>query len=46
MMKKYKIPASHVIRHYDVCGKQCPGWDGWLPGNNLIWRGFKKDIRA
>ena len=46
MMKKYRIPASHVIRHYDVCGKQCPGWEGWLPGNNVIWQGFKKDIKA
>lgn len=46
MMKKYSIPASHVIRHYDVCEKQCPGWEGWLPGNNVIWQGFKKDIKA
>jgi N-acetylmuramoyl-L-alanine amidase CwlA len=25
-MKKYKIPKSHVIRHKDVCGKDCPGF--------------------
>lgn len=24
LMKKYNIPASNVIRHYDVTGKQCP----------------------
>lgn len=24
LMKKYNIPASNVIRHYDVSGKQCP----------------------
>ena len=23
-MKKYNIPASNVIRHYDVTGKVCP----------------------
>lgn len=25
LMKKYNIPASNVIRHYDVSGKLCPG---------------------
>lgn len=25
LMKKYNIPANHVIRHYDVTGKFCPG---------------------
>lgn len=24
LMERYKIPASHVIRHYDVTGKICP----------------------
>lgn len=24
LMKKYGIPKSHVIRHYDVTGKTCP----------------------
>lgn len=24
LMKKYNIPLSHVIRHYDVTGKNCP----------------------
>ena len=24
LMKKYNIPADHVIRHYDVTGKICP----------------------
>lgn len=24
LMDKYDIPASHVIRHYDVTGKNCP----------------------
>lgn len=27
-MREYGIPASHVVRHYDVCGKDCPGY--WL----------------
>ena len=48
LMKKYNIPASNVVRHYDVCSKKCPGWDGW--GTNgkaaTIWNKFKKDIVA
>ncbi len=24
LMKRYKIPAENVLRHYDVTGKQCP----------------------
>ena len=27
-MKEYGIPASKVYRHWDVCSKNCPGWDG------------------
>ena len=46
LMKKYGIPANHVVRHWDVCSKACPGWNGW--GANgcdaSIWNQFKKDI--
>ena len=29
LMKKYGIPASNVIRHFDVTGKLCPAyWSG------------------
>lgn len=48
LMKKYGIPASHVVRHWDVCSKACPGWNGW--GANgcdaSIWNQFKKDIAS
>lgn len=48
LMKKYGIPASHVVRHWDVCSKACPGWNGW--GANgcdaSIWNQFKKDITS
>ena len=27
LMNKYGVPASHVIRHYDVTGKICPNPD-------------------
>ena len=46
LMKKYNIDAVHVVRHWDVCSKSCPGWTGW--GANgcdaSIWNQFKKDI--
>lgn len=29
IMKKYNIPVSNVVRHYDITGKQCPGIIGW-----------------
>mgnify|MGYP004627498689 CR=1 FL=1 len=43
-MKKYNISASHVIRHWDVNGKDCP--DPWIGKNNKMWKQFKKDIAA
>lgn len=44
LMKKYNIPASNVVRHYDVCSKICPGWNGWTGSDTSIWKKFKKDI--
>lgn len=44
LMKQYNIPASRVIRHWDVCAKRCVGWTGWLPPNESIWQKFKKAI--
>lgn len=32
LMKKYKIPAEKVVRHYDATHKACPGIIGWNPG--------------
>lgn len=34
LMKKYNIPASNVIRHYDVNGKLCPAY--WT--DNAKWK--------
>lgn len=35
LMKKYGIPASRVIRHFDVTGKSCPSyWCGTTAKNN------------
>lgn len=34
LMKKYSIPKSNVIRHFDVTGKSCPAY--WV--NNSKWK--------
>lgn len=46
LMKKYNIPASNVVRHFDVCSKNCPGWKGWVGSDTSIWKRFKKDISS
>lgn len=43
LMKKYNIPISNVLRHYDVTGKVCPEPDvSSIP----IWNTFKADLQA
>lgn len=34
LMKKYNVPASKVIRHFDVNGKHCPSY--WM--NDTKWK--------
>jgi len=43
LMKEYGIDADHVIRHYDVNGKPCPGIKGWNAecGDESKWKAFK-----
>lgn len=41
LMKKFNIPVSHVVRHYDVCWKTCP--EPWVR-DPLQWENFKKRI--
>lgn len=42
LMKKHNIPASCVIRHWDVVGKHCPA--PMIGDNNPYWNNFKKSI--
>ena len=46
LMKQYHIDADHVIRHYEVNGKQCPGVIGWNTesGDESKWQMFKAKI--
>lgn len=46
LMAKYGIDAAHVVRHWDVCSKCCPGWNGWGANgcDSSIWDKFKADI--
>jgi hypothetical protein len=46
LMKTYNIDADHVIRHFDVTGKYCPGIVGWnsATGDESKWKAFKARI--
>lgn len=41
LMYTFNIPKERVVRHYDVTGKQCPGWLGWYGENSKDWYRFK-----
>ena len=41
LMGRYNIPASRVIRHYDVTGKACP--EPWVR-NSSLWTSFKSRL--
>lgn len=43
-MKKYDVPASHVLRHWDVNGKSCPA--PWASKGSTGWSNFKKVIQG
>ena len=46
LMDLYGIDADHVIRHYDVNGKCCPGIIGWNKdsGDESKWEAFHATI--
>lgn len=46
LMAEYGIDADHVIRHYDVNGKLCPGIIGWNAesGDESKWLAFKAQL--
>lgn len=47
LMKKFNIDIDHVVRHYDISGKVCPGLKSWndAKGNNSSeWLKFKKRL--
>lgn len=47
LMKKYSVPASHVIRHFDVNGKRCPAyWCGSIAKNKKWKTEFHNKLSA
>ena len=42
LMKKYDIDIKHVIRHFDVTGKDCPSY---YVKNTTAWKKFKSDLK-
>lgn len=47
LMSEYGIDETHVIRHYDVNGKYCPGIRGWNApsGSESEWKNFKAALQ-
>lgn len=46
LMAKYNVPASRVIRHFDVTGKHCPGYTTWISKSPTEWNRFKTNLTA
>ena len=46
IMSKYGIKISNVYRHFDVTGKQCPGWKGWIDSNPYNWIKLKSMLNS
>ena len=50
LIKTYNIPKEHIIRHYDIMGKCCPGIIGWNLGkgsnNENKYRDFVDSLYA
>lgn len=46
LMQEYNIDVDHIIRHYDVNGKPCPGIIGWNKdtGDESKWEAFKTEL--
>lgn len=46
LMDELGIGADHVLRHYDVTGKLCPGVYGWNieSGSESTWRAFLEEL--
>lgn len=42
LMRKYNIPISNILRHYDVTGKNCPEP---FVRNSLLWYDFKDKLK-
>ena len=46
LMEQLGIDADHVVRHYDVTGKLCPGVIGWNAdsGSEAAWERFRRQL--
>ncbi|MGX7108361.1 N-acetylmuramoyl-L-alanine amidase [Facklamia miroungae] len=42
LMKKFNVPLSRVVRHYDASRKSCPG--NWMKDDWKKWKLWKKDL--
>lgn len=40
LMRQYPSIKT-LVRHFDVNGKHCPAWDGWMGSNASLWYTFR-----
>lgn len=45
-MQEYNIDKNHVIRHFDVNGKQCPAYFCYSDKNNKTWEEFRNRLET
>ena len=45
LMEKYNIDIDHVIRHFDVTGKQCPAYFCGSASKDKEWKKFKAKLQ-
>lgn len=43
LMKDHNVPASHVVRHYDASGKNCPQFMN-TDGKWTLWKKYHKQL--
>ena len=46
LCQKYGLSKDRIIRHYDVCGKQCPTASGWTGSSSGKWNKFKDKVTS
>jgi len=46
LIVEYDIDWDHIICHFDVNGKHCPGVTGWIGSDRSVWQKFKKGLLA
>ncbi len=44
LMDLYDVDIEHIVRHYDVTGKECPNVEGFIDEESIEWNKFKSNL--